>query len=77
MSKDAHSAGTDLGRRLLGSAATLGLSVADPAERAAKAPGYLAYLESSSYRTPDPSQRLVAGHQLVAADCRSLPDGPA
>ena len=63
MSSAADSAGTDLGRRLAEQRSRAGLSITDVAERAGMSPGYLAYLESSSY--PNPSQATLT--RLAAA----------
>ncbi|HTX85859.1 MAG TPA: pyridoxamine 5'-phosphate oxidase family protein [Streptosporangiaceae bacterium] len=63
MSTDADSAGTDLGRRLAEQRSRAGLSLTDVAERAGMSPGYLAYLESSSY--PNPSHATLT--RLAAA----------
>ena len=63
MSNDADSAGTDLGRRLAEQRSRAGLSITDVAERAGMSPGYLAYMESSSY--PNPSQATLT--RLAAA----------
>jgi len=63
VSTDADAAGTDLGRRLAERRGRAGLSIADVAERAGMSPGYLAYLESSSF--PNPSQATLT--RLAAA----------
>jgi transcriptional regulator with XRE-family HTH domain len=63
VSTDADSAGTDLGRRLAEQRSRSGLSITDVAERAGMSPGYLAYLESSSY--PNPSHATLT--RLAAA----------
>jgi transcriptional regulator with XRE-family HTH domain len=63
VSTDADSAGTDMGRRLAEQRSRAGLSITDVAERAGMSPGYLAYLESSSY--PNPSQATLT--RLAAA----------
>jgi transcriptional regulator with XRE-family HTH domain len=55
--------GTDLGRRIREQRHRVGLSVAETAERAGLAAGYLAYLESS--QDPNPSQATLA--RLAAA----------
>jgi transcriptional regulator with XRE-family HTH domain len=52
-----------MGRRLAEQRSRAGLSITDAAERAGMSPGYLAYLESSSY--PNPSQATLA--RLAAA----------
>jgi transcriptional regulator with XRE-family HTH domain len=63
VSSDADSAGTDVGRRLAERRSRAGLSITDVAERAGMSPGYLAYLESSSY--PNPSHATLT--RLAAA----------
>jgi hypothetical protein len=63
VSTDADSAGTDLGRRLAEQRSRAGLSITDVADRAGMSPGYLAYLESSSY--PNPSHATLT--RLAAA----------
>jgi transcriptional regulator with XRE-family HTH domain len=63
VSTDADSAGTDLGRRLAEQRSRAGLTITEVADRAGMSPGYLAYLESSSY--PNPSHATLT--RLAAA----------
>jgi transcriptional regulator with XRE-family HTH domain len=63
MSKNADSAGTDIGRRIAERRTSAGLTVAQAAERAGMAPDYLTYLESSM--APNPSQACLT--RLAAA----------
>ena len=68
MSNDADSAGTDIGRRISERRASAGLTVAQTAERAGMAPGYLSYLESSMAANPSQAclTRLAAALDTTA-----------
>jgi transcriptional regulator with XRE-family HTH domain len=63
MAKDAGTAGTDLGRRIVEQRERAGLTVADAAARAGMAPDYLEYLESAA--SPNPTEATLT--RLAAA----------